>query len=74
VPFVETGSYPTREGNSVRPWIDGEPAFRRICEAIEAARASVWTTVTFMWASFVMPDGRGSALESCRFAAIRMTG
>lgn len=29
--------------------IDGEPAFRRICEAIEAARHSVWVTVTFMW-------------------------
>jgi hypothetical protein len=29
---------------------DGEPAFRRICEAIDTARRSVWVTVTFMWA------------------------
>jgi hypothetical protein len=51
-PFVATGSYPTRDGNLVRPLIDGEPAFRRICEAIEAARHSVWATITFMWPKF----------------------
>jgi cardiolipin synthase len=62
-PFVNTGAYPTRSGNQVRPWIDGEPAFRRICEAIEAAQQSVWATVTFMWPSFQMPDGRGAALD-----------
>jgi cardiolipin synthase A/B len=62
-PFVTTGAYPTRSGNQVRPWIDGEPAFRRICEAIEAAQQSVWATVTFMWRSFQMPDGRGAALD-----------
>ena len=50
ISFVHTGSYPMRSGNLVRPLIDGEPAFRRICEAIEAARQSVWVTVTFMWA------------------------
>ena len=55
VPFVETGSYPTRAGGRVIPWIDGEPAFRRICEAIELARETVWATVTFMWPSFRMP-------------------
>lgn len=63
VPFVTTGTYPTRHGNRVRPWIDGEPAFRRICEAIEAAQHRVWATVTFMWPSFQMPDGRGTALD-----------
>ncbi len=62
-PFVTTGAYPTRGGNRVRPWIDGEPAFRRICQAIEAARQSVWATVTFMWPSFRMPDGRGTTLD-----------
>lgn len=61
--FVTTGSYPTRHGNCVRPLVDGEPAFRRICEAIDAARHSVWATITFMWPNFVMPDGRGSALD-----------
>jgi cardiolipin synthase len=70
-PFVTTGAYPTRSGNHVRPWIDGEPAFRRICEAIEAAQQSVWATVTFMWPSFQMPDGRGSPLEVLERAARR---
>ena len=47
VPFVESGSYPLRGGNAVRPLVDGGPAFRRICEAVEAARRSVWVTVAF---------------------------
>jgi cardiolipin synthase A/B len=69
--FVRSGSYPTRPGNTVRPWIDGEPAFRRICDVIEAARRSVWVTVTFMWPTFAMPDGRGSALDVLDRAAAR---
>lgn len=69
--FVESGAYPTRSGNHVQPWIDGEPAFRRICQAIEAAQDSVWATITFMWDSFQMPDGRGSALDVLENAARR---
>ncbi len=45
-PFVNTGAYPTRSGNQVWLWIDGEPAFRCICAAIEAAQQSVWATIT----------------------------
>ena len=71
VPFVDTGTYPTRTGNHVVPWIDGEPAFRRICEAIELAQESVWATITFMWSSFQMPDGRGTALDVLERAAHR---
>jgi cardiolipin synthase len=71
IPFVQSGSYPVRSGNFVRPLVDGEPAFRRICEAIEAARRSVWATVTFMWANFEMPDGRGSALDVLNRAGTR---
>jgi phosphatidylserine/phosphatidylglycerophosphate/cardiolipin synthase-like enzyme len=71
IPFVPSASYPVRPGNLVRPLIDGEPAFRRICEAIEAARRSVWVTVTFMWAAFEMPDGRGQALDVLDRAAAR---
>lgn len=71
VPFVKSGSYPARSGNSLRPLIDGEPAFRRILEAIDAARRSIWVTVTFMWASFEMPDGRGTALDVLEGAAAR---
>lgn len=69
--FVTTGSYPTRAGNAVRLLIDGEPAFRRICEAIEAARHSVWVTVTFMWSGVQMPDGRGAPLDVLERAAMR---
>src|SRR3984957_15909752 len=71
IPFVQTASYPARPGNALRPLVDGEPAFRRVCEAIEAARHSVWATVTFMWADFQMPDGRGSALDVLNRAAAR---
>lgn len=71
IPFVPSSSYPVRPGNRVRPLIDGEPAFRRICQAIEAARESVWATVTFMWAAFEMPDGRGSTFDVLDRAAAR---
>ena len=71
IPFVQSASYPIRPGNLVRPLIDGEPAFRRICEAIEAARQSVWVTVTFMWAAFEMPDSRGGAFDVLDRAAAR---
>lgn len=46
-----------------RPLIDGAQRFSRICEAIEAAGSNVWAIVTFMWSTFEMPDGRGTALE-----------
>ena len=71
IPFVQSGSYPRRSGNLVRPLIDGEPAFRRICEAIEAARFSIWGTVTFLWSTFEMPDGRGSMFDVLDRAASR---
>jgi cardiolipin synthase len=71
VPFTREASYPVRSGNVLRPLVDGEPAFRRVCEAIEAAHHSVWATVTFMWASFEMPDGRGSALDVLGRASAR---
>jgi cardiolipin synthase A/B len=69
--FVTTGSYPTRPGNRVRALIDGIPAFRRICESIESARRCVWATITFMWPSFEMPGGRGTALDLLEVAALR---
>jgi phosphatidylserine/phosphatidylglycerophosphate/cardiolipin synthase-like enzyme len=56
IPFPTSGSYPVRGGNMVRPLIDGTAAFRQIHEAIEAARHSVWLTVTFILPSFRFPD------------------
>jgi phosphatidylserine/phosphatidylglycerophosphate/cardiolipin synthase-like enzyme len=70
-PFATTGAYPTRDGNLVRWWIDGEPTLERICQAIEVAQHSVWVTVTFMWDAFQMPGGRGSALQVLERAAGR---
>ena len=64
IPFVSSGPYPIRGGNAVRPLVDGEPAFRRICEAVEAARHSVWVTVAFIERNVQMPDGRGSFYAS----------
>lgn len=66
-----TGAYPRRAGNAVRPLIDGEPAFRRICEAVEAARARVWVTVAFIDRDLVMPDGLGTPFDVLDRAAAR---
>ena len=63
IPHVSTGSYPLREGCGVRPLVDGEPAFRRICEAVEAARSRVWITVAFIEPDVQLPDGRGSFFD-----------
>lgn len=71
IPFVTTGSYPTRGGNRIEPWIDGAPAFRQICALIERARTSVWVAVTFMWPEFRMPDNQGTALDVLQRAASR---
>jgi phosphatidylserine/phosphatidylglycerophosphate/cardiolipin synthase-like enzyme len=71
IPHVPSASYPIRSGNAIRPLIDGEPAFRRVCDAIEAAERSVWVTVTFMWAACQMPDGRGTPLDVLNRAAER---
>jgi phosphatidylserine/phosphatidylglycerophosphate/cardiolipin synthase-like enzyme len=50
-------------GNTVKPLIDGAPAFRRICEAVENAKHSVWVTVAFINPRFKMPDGHGSLFD-----------
>jgi cardiolipin synthase A/B len=70
LPFIAS-SYPVRHNNSVQFWIDGEPAFERLCQAIEAAQDSVYATITFMWAAFLMPQNRGTALEVLSRAAAR---
>lgn len=63
IPFVERCSYPVRAGNAVRALIDGEPAFRRICAAIDAAQHSVWATVAFITPDFRMPDAQGDLFD-----------
>jgi phosphatidylserine/phosphatidylglycerophosphate/cardiolipin synthase-like enzyme len=71
IPHVNSGSYPLREGCRVRPLVDGEPAFRRICQAVEAARSRVWITVAFIEPDVQMPDGRGSFFDVLDRAAER---
>ncbi len=63
IPFVDGTSYPVRTGNAVRPLVDGMPAFRRICEVVEAARHSVFLTVAFLHPEFALPGGRGSLFD-----------
>ena len=63
IPFVTSGSYPIRSGNAVQPLVDGEPAFGRICEAVESAHKSVWVTIAFLERSFEMPNGHGSFFD-----------
>ena len=71
MPPARSGSYPVRAGNAVRPLVDGEAAFRRICEAAESARHSVWVTVAFLERDVPMPDGRGSFFDVLDRAAAR---
>ena len=55
----------------MRPLVDGEPAFRRICEAVESAKKSAWVTVAFIDRDVQMPDGRGSFFDVLDRAANR---
>ena len=71
VPPARSGTYPLRKGNRVRPLVDGEPAFRRICQAVEAAKVRVWITVAFIDRDVQMPDGRGSFFDVLDRAAGR---
>jgi cardiolipin synthase len=63
IPPTTSGPYPARPGNLVRPLIDGEETMRRIGEAIESARHSVWLTVAFYSDDFLLPDGRGPLFD-----------
>jgi phosphatidylserine/phosphatidylglycerophosphate/cardiolipin synthase-like enzyme len=71
VPVARRAAYPLRAGNRVRPLVDGEAAFRRICEAVEAARGSVWVTVAYLERDLQLPDGRGSLFDVLDLAVAR---
>jgi phosphatidylserine/phosphatidylglycerophosphate/cardiolipin synthase-like enzyme len=63
VPPARSSTYPVRAGNFVRPLVDGVPAFRRICETVEAAERSVWVTVAFVDRFLSLPDGHGTFFD-----------
>ena len=60
-----------RDGNLVRPLIGGTTAFRRIGEAVDGARHSVWLTVAFYDDDLPFPDGRGALFDLLDRAAAR---
>jgi phosphatidylserine/phosphatidylglycerophosphate/cardiolipin synthase-like enzyme len=53
------------------PLIDGEAAFRRIGQAIDAARSSLWLTVAFYGDDFRMPDSGEALFDVLDRAAAR---
>ncbi len=59
IPGVVSGSYPVRDGNRVVPLVGAATFFSRLCDAVDAARHSVWITVAFWDRKFLFPDGRG---------------
>jgi phosphatidylserine/phosphatidylglycerophosphate/cardiolipin synthase-like enzyme len=71
IPVALRASYPLRKGNFVRPLVDGEPAFRRIGEAVLAARRSVFVTIAYVDREARLPDGMGSVFDLLERAAER---
>ncbi|MGH0033226.1 MAG: phospholipase D-like domain-containing protein [Myxococcota bacterium] len=71
VPHAARGAYPLRGGNAVAPLVDGGPAFRRICEAVENARSSVFVTVAFIERDVALPGGHGTLFDLLDRAAER---
>jgi cardiolipin synthase len=71
IPPALAGSYPVRAGNMVQPLVDGVPAFRRIAEAIGAARHSIWLSVTFYADDFRFPSNDGALFDVLDDAAVR---
>jgi len=71
IPGAGGASYPLRAGNFVRPLVDGEPAFRRIGEAVLAARHRVWVTVAYIDREARLPDGHGTVFDLLERAAAR---
>ena len=71
IPSVGSASYPLRPGNFVRPLVDGEPAFRRIGEAVLAARRRVWVTIAYVDREARLPDGHGTVFDLLERAAAR---
>src|SRR5260370_8022689 len=63
IPCATSCAYPARPGNRVRLLVDGPAIARRIGEAIEEARHSVWLTGAFYSDDFLFPDGRGPLFD-----------
>lgn len=71
VPGAVSGSYPVRDGNRVLPMVGADTFFLRLCDAVDAARHSIWVTIAFWDRSFVFPEGRGGLLDALDRAVAR---
>lgn len=71
IPGAVSGSYPVRDGNRALPLVGAATFFSRLCDAVDAARHSVWITVAFWDRKFLFPDGRGGLLDVLGRAAAR---
>lgn len=63
IPAAASAAYPVRDGNLVQPLIGSTAAFRRIAEAVDAARHGVWLTVAFYDEDLRFPGGRGALFD-----------
>jgi len=70
IPPARTGAYPVRNGNLVRPLVDGVPAFRRISDAVARAERRVWAAIAFVDRTLLLPDG-GTVFDLLDAAAAR---
>ena len=57
-------------GNHFVPWIDGEPFYTRLLQALRQAQESFWAIVSFIQPTFAFPDGT-SWLDALDEAAAR---
>ncbi|CAN5910850.1 hypothetical protein BH11PSE3_BH11PSE3_31460 [soil metagenome] len=71
IPSALTCAYPARSGNRVRTLVDGEQILRRIGEAVEGARHSVWLTVAFLSNDFFLPGGQETIFDMLDRAVAR---
>lgn len=62
VPSPALASYSCHAGNVVVPLVDGHAAFTRVCEAIVAARHSVWVVIGFLDVNTRLPCPGGRSL------------
>jgi len=62
-PPAEEATFPPRDGNVIRPLVDGAVAFDLIAHAVEAATSSVWVCVAFIEVEASFPGGRGTFFD-----------
>ena len=67
IPPADGGAYPRRDGNHVQPLIDGAPAFRRICEAVE--KIAAWAAASGVRVDAIRHSGKLRAEQTAKILA-----